>query len=130
MLWYIIVSFLLIFQCNPIHAAWDMALKMSTAKCNSPGRLVAGIEIGIIVVDIFILLLPVYMVQQLQMKLTKKVGVIVVCVYPPPSWFLGPQLIFFSVCIACIIRAYYSWEVDTGSPRKCTTSISPTWGLD
>ncbi|KAK1140309.1 hypothetical protein N8T08_010512 [Aspergillus melleus] len=113
-IWYIVVTFLLIFQCNPIHAAWDMTLKMSTAKCMSPGRLVFGIEIGNMVVDILILLLPVYMVQQLQMKTAKKASVI------------GIFLLGGFVCIASVVRAYYSWEADTGSPHPTTMSLNWT----
>ena len=76
-IWAMVALFVLIFQCNPISAAWDLELQATpgAAKC-LPRSLDLGMEISNVVLDSLILALPVHMIRRLQMKISKKIGII------------------------------------------------------
>lgn len=61
-----------IFKCKPIQAAYNTALA-STAKCMPYGALVFGFEFSNLILDVFILALPVFVIQALQLETRRKV---------------------------------------------------------
>lgn len=72
LVWGTVFTFLVIFQCTPIYAAWDL-VAAATAKCIPFGKLVLGYEITNIILDLAILALPARMVMRLQMAKDKKI---------------------------------------------------------
>lgn len=67
-------------QCRPVKAAWGIEqLNPELSTCFKPGPFIAGVEIANVVIDVGVLLLPVYMVQKLQMRVAKKVSII--CIF-------------------------------------------------
>lgn len=110
--WYIVLVLLLIFQCHPIHAAWTMALKVTTAKCMRAGGLLVGTGIANIVIDLIILALPVYMVRKSGLGTAKKASIL--CIF----------LLGGFVCIASAIRSYHCWKGDHGATDSTTMSLN------
>jgi hypothetical protein len=79
LVWLLISLFITIFHCNPIQGAWDVSLRATgVAKCLSMAAALFGLGIANVVNDILILALPIYMVQQLQMKTPKKISIIAI----------------------------------------------------
>jgi hypothetical protein len=75
--WAVITMFIVIFQCNPVRAFWTYELLIEgKATCINSERIIFGFEISNVVIDVFILSLPVYMVQRLQLKTAKKLSII------------------------------------------------------
>lgn len=68
----LICTFILAFQCDPVAAAWDIALA-SSAKCQALGPIIIGPEITNIFVDVTILALPINMIRGLQMQTRQKI---------------------------------------------------------
>ena len=70
----LIALFVFIFQCRPILASWHFELRAGpeAATCLQPGRIILGIEITNVLIDVLILSLPVYMIRKLQMRTIKK----------------------------------------------------------
>ncbi|MCJ1427400.1 hypothetical protein MMC29_005303, partial [Sticta canariensis] len=63
--------FFTIFQCKPIEAAYNITL-VSIAKCMPYGALVFGFELSNLILDVFILALPVFVIQALQLETRRK----------------------------------------------------------
>ncbi|KAK5988692.1 Satratoxin biosynthesis SC1 cluster 4-like protein [Cladobotryum mycophilum] len=94
--WFIVTIFICIFQCVPMRKYWETHVQ--SPKClNAPRRLV-GYEVTNLCLDIIILCIPVPMVWRLQLKSSKKIGVIAI-------FFLGGF-----VCLASIIRITKIWK--------------------
>ncbi len=78
-IWLLVALPIIIFQCNPVQAAWRLELYASgVAKCKSMPPALFGLEIANVVVDIVILCLPIYMIQRLQMTAAKKRSVVAI----------------------------------------------------
>ncbi|KAI9742338.1 MAG: hypothetical protein M1818_003871 [Claussenomyces sp. TS43310] len=106
-IWGIITTFLLIFQCNPIRGMWVYELQATgKATCMSSSELIFGFEISNVVIDVLILSLPIYMIQRLQLRTAKKVSIIAIFV-------MGGF-----VCITCAVRAYYVFDPKTKMSRS------------
>ncbi|KAM0794379.1 hypothetical protein BDR22DRAFT_895231 [Usnea florida] len=104
-LWAIVAVFLLIFQCTPVSAAWNLELETTPGAATClPSSLDFGLEISNVILDVLILALPVHMIRNLQMKFSKKIGII------------GVFLLGGCVCVAGIMRAYYAFDPSTGEP--------------
>jgi hypothetical protein len=77
--WLLISLFITIFHRNPIQGAWDVSLRATgVAKCLSMAAALFGLGIANVVNDILILALPISMVQQPQMKTSKKITIIAI----------------------------------------------------
>lgn len=78
-IWAIITLFLVIFQCNPVHGEWNYAMQLSgqTSCINSP-RMIFGFEISNVIIDVSILMPPVFMVQKLQLSTVKRISLTVI----------------------------------------------------
>lgn len=75
-LWAVICLFVVIFQCSPIHAEWDFILVLlGKAKCVPITRLIFSFEIINVLLDVFILCLPIYMIKQLKLPTRRKIVV-------------------------------------------------------
>lgn len=72
--WGLAALLLVIFQCTPTYAAWDM-VAAQTARCIAFGNLILGYEITNMLLDVAILVLPLRAVFKLKMNLSKKVTV-------------------------------------------------------
>lgn len=72
--WGLIALLIVIFQCTPVYAAWDMVANQ-TARCFSFGNLILGYETSNMVLDVAILVLPLRAVFKLKMNLSKKITV-------------------------------------------------------
>ena len=73
-LWAVICLFIVIFQCSPIKAEWEFILVLlGKAKCLPITRLIFSFEIVNVLLDVFILCLPIYMIQKLQLPTRKKI---------------------------------------------------------
>ena len=75
--WYLIMLFIVIFQCSPVDAAWRYELQLTpgASKCLQIGRVIFGLEISNVIIDVSILVLPIFMVQRLQMKTSRKISI-------------------------------------------------------
>ena len=94
--WFLIFLFMVIFQCSPIHGFWDIQLvAKGEASCISFGKFLTAYEVTNVLVDVFILCLPTYMIKTLQLPTSRKVGLV------------GVFLLGGFVCIICIVRICY-----------------------
>lgn len=70
----IVVTFVLVFQCNPIHAYWD---KLAQAPyCMNAAKTLLGDEMTNLFLDVAILCIPLPIVWQLNLQMSKRVGII------------------------------------------------------
>lgn len=65
------MTFVVIFQCHPVKAAWD-PLRTSKNQCLLFGSFVLGYEASNIAIDLAILCLPIYMIRRLQLPARRK----------------------------------------------------------
>lgn len=77
--WCIITLFIVIFQCSPVHGVWNYAMQLygQTTCLNSP-RMIFGFEISNVIIDVSILIPPVFMVQKLQLSMVKRISLTVI----------------------------------------------------
>ncbi|KAK4242264.1 hypothetical protein C8A03DRAFT_29525 [Achaetomium macrosporum] len=95
--WGLAALLLVIFQCTPIYAAWDMVAAQS-ARCIAFGNLIVGYETTNMVLDVAILVLPIRAVFRLKMNTSKKITV------------AGIFCLGAFVSITCIIRIIYMYN--------------------
>lgn len=74
--WFLIVNFLVVFQCTPVHAYWDM-LAMAPYCIDSP-RLLLGYEMTNLFLDVVILCIPVAILRGVQLESSKKMGILAI----------------------------------------------------
>ena len=68
--WFVLLLFLNIFVCRPIHIMWDTI--GSTDHCMSRGRLWLGMELTNLLLDVIILCLPLSMLKALPLTVSQK----------------------------------------------------------
>ncbi|KAL7629616.1 hypothetical protein AAE478_001138 [Parahypoxylon ruwenzoriense] len=73
-MWYITVTFIIVFQCNPISAYWDSV--DSPLYCMSSPRVLLGYEMSNLFLDVIILCIPVTIVPRLHLSTPKKATVL------------------------------------------------------
>ncbi|KAJ6151456.1 hypothetical protein N7470_007053 [Penicillium chermesinum] len=94
--WFIIILFVAIFQCSPVHMYWDAFASLD--YCMSSSKIWLGAELSNFFLDVVILFLPVLMISRLNLTRGKK-------------WSLsGIFLIGGLVCIASMVKVGYSWR--------------------
>lgn len=72
-LWFIIATFIIIFQCSPTSALWlEVA---NPEKCFETPRVLLGYELSNLFIDVMILAIPLVVIGQLQLSRSKKVTV-------------------------------------------------------
>jgi hypothetical protein len=71
--WLIGILFGVIFECSPIEKAWKVTLP---GTCLNTGNLWLGSGIGSLLIDVIILLMPLPMLWQLQLKMVRKLQII------------------------------------------------------
>lgn len=74
--WFIVVTFVIIFQCNPVHAYWEHF--DLPPYCQEYPRVLLGYELTNLFIDVIILCIPVGIVPRLHLSTSKKVTVIVI----------------------------------------------------
>ncbi|KAE8160880.1 hypothetical protein BDV40DRAFT_301853 [Aspergillus tamarii] len=113
--WGITALFVVIFQCSPVHGLWSMEMKLAgqTTCLNSP-KMIFGFEITNVLIDVTILIPPVFMVQRLQLHPAKRASLSII-------FLLG-----LFVCITCGVRAHYIWDPTTGMARSVPASMDWT----
>ncbi|KAK4161308.1 hypothetical protein QBC43DRAFT_323820 [Cladorrhinum sp. PSN259] len=95
--WGLAFLFVVIFQCIPVHAAWDL-VAATTAKCIPFGNILLPYEVTNMVLDVVILALPVRIIWGLRMSTTRKI--LVACIFGLGGF----------VSITCIIRVHYMYK--------------------
>lgn len=73
-IWFLVVNFLVIFQCTPIHAHWDKFAQ--PPYCMDTSKLLLGYEMTNLFLDVFIFCTPMPIVWQLNLKLSKKISLL------------------------------------------------------
>ena len=71
LMWCIAMTAAIIFQCHPVEAAWD-PLRTTKRQCILFGNFTLAYEVSNIVVDLAILLLPLYMIRLLHLSARQK----------------------------------------------------------
>lgn len=72
--WFLVTTFVFIFQCTPIHAYWDEIRQ--PPHCMDMTKLLFGYELTNLLLDIFILCIPMPIVWQLNLKPSKKISLL------------------------------------------------------
>lgn len=70
--WFLILTFITIFQCKPIEAGFNVALAL-TAKCVPYAAFNFGLEFTNATLDIVILCLPINMIRRLHMPVRQRI---------------------------------------------------------
>ncbi|KAI1442931.1 hypothetical protein F5Y02DRAFT_232304 [Annulohypoxylon stygium] len=95
-IWYLIVTFIIVFQCEPISAYWEST--NSAMHCRNSPTILLGYEISNLFLDVTILCIPITIVPRLQLSTVNKVTV------------LGIFLIGALVCVCSILRLTAIWN--------------------
>ncbi len=75
-IWSLVSLFVVIFQCSPVSAEWNLQLQLTgLAKCLPPGGFIFGFEAVNVVLDILILCLPMYKIKRLQLPTRRKISI-------------------------------------------------------
>ncbi|KAJ6164004.1 hypothetical protein N7470_002676 [Penicillium chermesinum] len=94
-LFWIVFTFLYIFQCSPVHMVWDALA--SPVYCMSSGKLTLAFELTNLFVDVTMVAMPPFMIGQLNLRSAQKYSVI------------GILLLGGVVCIVSMVRLAYIW---------------------
>lgn len=73
-LWLVVIEFVYLFQCKPVHAAWDVATPGK--KCLDAKSIYIGQSVPTIAFDLVILCLPPILVRRLQIPAISKTSVL------------------------------------------------------
>ncbi|KAI0021285.1 hypothetical protein F4780DRAFT_297052 [Xylariomycetidae sp. FL0641] len=73
-MWFLTVTFVVIFQCTPVQALWKQGASLE--YCLAYPRLLLGYELSNLFLDVAILCIPTSVVPQLQLSSSKKAGVL------------------------------------------------------
>lgn len=73
-IWFIIVTFIVVFQCHPIDAYWNQLAQ--PPNCMNTPRLLLGYEISNLFLDVFILCIPLPIVWKLNLQTSKRTGLV------------------------------------------------------
>ena len=73
--WGIAINTMAIFQCTPIHKAWDLTIP---GHCLNLSKTYLGTAITNIVIDFILLVLPIPMLWKLHIQTSSKIALIVV----------------------------------------------------
>ncbi|KAI0477625.1 hypothetical protein GGR56DRAFT_673986 [Xylariaceae sp. FL0804] len=115
--WGIAFTFVYIFLCIPISAGWDQFEYEQTGSCLGATPVWAT-RISDIVLDAIILIVPLPLVIQLNMRVQQKVAVI------------GIVMLGIIVVVSSIVQTlYFSWEIDFISSNPETYFNDPSWYL-
>ncbi|CAH0004458.1 unnamed protein product [Clonostachys byssicola] len=96
LVWWIVFTFLIIFQCRPINYLWDTFGQANT--CISTPKLLLAVELTNLFIDIGILLIPVYAVRHLRLDRNRKFSL------------LGIFLLGAAVCVTSVVRVTAIWN--------------------
>ncbi|KAI8959812.1 hypothetical protein F5Y11DRAFT_288295 [Daldinia sp. FL1419] len=88
--WFIVATLIILFQCNPIDAFWNQA--DSPSVCINSTHFLLGYEITNLLLDVVILAIPLFMLGQLQLSAVRKASLWII-------FILGGL-----VCVASIVR--------------------------
>lgn len=73
LIWLVVVTFIVVFQCNPVQAFWEELNQSPYCHCSAETLL--GYEITNLFLDVIILCLPIGMIWKLNMPGTRKATV-------------------------------------------------------
>ena len=71
--WFVVALFTNIFQCRPIHAAFDPEL-LPTKQCINMKQYYRGVTASNLGIDVIMLYMPLHMVWRLRLSMRQKVG--------------------------------------------------------
>ncbi|KAI9154736.1 Satratoxin biosynthesis SC13 cluster protein [Paramyrothecium foliicola] len=75
-LWFVITTLVLIFQCNPVRVLWTEPIQ--DIKCIKPQGLLLGYELTNFFLDVLVLCLPIWVIRKLKLPTTKKISIVVI----------------------------------------------------
>lgn len=124
-IWYLIVTFVIVFQCKPVSAYWETV--DSPTYCRNSPTVLLGYEISNLLLDVTILCIPVSIIPRLHLSTVKKVTVLGIfllgALYVSYRWFTALSTPFlyhhgqFSnaaymsrVCVCSILRLTAIWN--------------------
>ncbi|KAF2012106.1 hypothetical protein BU24DRAFT_425940 [Aaosphaeria arxii CBS 175.79] len=111
-IWFIIVTFVFIFQCSPVDAYWNMFAQ--PPACHKSQQLVLGYELTNFFLDVVILCIPIKPIKALQLSPLKRASTMAI-------FMLGGF-----VCIASIIRMTAVYDARDPS-REVNFSPAMMW---
>lgn len=74
MLWFIVATFIVIFQCKPVSAYWNQLAQ--PPYCMGTPQVLLGYELSNLIIDVIILCIPIRYVSFLKMSVSKKLSVL------------------------------------------------------
>ncbi|KAL1877992.1 hypothetical protein Daus18300_002346 [Diaporthe australafricana] len=72
--WLIVVTFVLVFQCSPIPTYWDKFVQ--APYCMNAAKTLLGYEMTNLFLDVAILCIPLPIVWQLNLQMSKRMGLV------------------------------------------------------
>jgi hypothetical protein len=75
-IWFVVVLFVIIFQCSPIDAMWTSI--MFVTQCHPTQRMLLGYEVTNLLLDVAVLAIPVFSVGQLQLTSGRRISIIII----------------------------------------------------
>lgn len=98
LIWAIVLTFIAIFLCTPVEAQWSVDRKPE--QCMDQILVLKTLIMTNVVTDLFIMLLPIWTVWQLNMKAAEKATVI--CCFGLGTGYVFFPSFFFPVLIPCV----------------------------
>ncbi|KAI1428589.1 hypothetical protein F5Y12DRAFT_800470 [Xylaria sp. FL1777] len=119
-LWWILITLVSVFQCNPVQKAWDIEVP---GTCIPYLRLFIAIQVLNIVLDSAILILPISAVMKLQMPRLNKVSV-------AATFALGGLSIVFAIVrLAILIEDMHQTDITYATPTASWSLIEPSFEI-
>jgi hypothetical protein len=97
-IWLIIRTVMTIFHCTPVEAYWNLNIKGAVCRID-PGKFMFGTTLVHLMLEIAVLLLPVFQVVSLQLRLGQKLAVVVMFMFGILYVFVHLYFSFFLVML-------------------------------
>jgi len=127
-IWTIVAFFMTLFECTPISDFWSVDLSR-TPHCVNRLCLFEATAASNSILDIIILCLPIKMILNLQLSLSKRVQLLLTfllgALYASSPYLLStPNLTYISVCVISIIRLVAVITQNTADPSPTTAQVN------
>ncbi|KAK5048683.1 hypothetical protein LTR84_005774 [Exophiala bonariae] len=105
LIWIILFTGLAIFQCTPVHRAWNPSIP---GKCLDSKELFVGNAVPNIVIDLFMVAIPIYPVSKLRLPLSQRIALV-------GLFMLGG--------VVCVVSIYRVTTISTLDPTNLAYTI-------
>lgn len=99
--------FVYVFACKPISAGWDLDVRLTGYKCDNVPLEIFALAIVYIVMDVWLLVLPIHTVWNLQLPLRTRIGV---------TWVFTFGIV---ACAGAIYKTVYVYSVFDSFDPNC-----------